>query len=82
MYKTPKYLFEISWEVCNMVGGIYTVLSTKMDEMKKIFGDNYISIGPDLVKESQETIYFVEDNTLFPEWRERALSKGLKIRIG
>ena len=82
MYKIPKYLFEISWEVCNMVGGIYTVLSTKMDEMKRLFGDNYISIGPDLVKESHETLYFVEDNSLFPEWRERAISQGLKIRIG
>lgn len=26
---TPEYLFESSWEVCNKVGGIYTVLSQK-----------------------------------------------------
>lgn len=43
-----------------MVGGIYTVLSTKMDEMKRLFGDNYISIGPDLVKESHETLYLLK----------------------
>jgi len=24
----PDYIFETSWEVCNKVGGIYTVLST------------------------------------------------------
>ena len=24
----PDYLFEISWEVCNKVGGIYTVIAT------------------------------------------------------
>ena len=24
-----KYLFEVSWEVCNLVGGIYTVLRSK-----------------------------------------------------
>ena len=26
---TPDYIFEASWEVCNKVGGIYTVLSTR-----------------------------------------------------
>ena len=80
--KTPNYLFETSWEVCNMVGGIYTVLSTKADEVKQEIGDNYITIGPDVVKESHETLYFIEDNTLYPEWREKALAQGLKVRIG
>ena len=80
--KTPNYLFETSWEVCNMVGGIYTVLSTKADEVKQILGDNYITIGPDIVKEAHETLYFIEDNTLFPEWREKVASQGLKVRIG
>ena len=80
--KTPNYLFETSWEVCNMVGGIYTVLSTKADELKQILGDNYITIGPDIVKEAHETLYFVEDQTLFAEWREKAASQGLKVRIG
>ena len=26
---TPDYIFESSWEVCNKVGGIYTVISTR-----------------------------------------------------
>ena len=80
--KTPEYLFETSWEVCNMVGGIYTVLSTKSNVMRQLLDDHYITVGPDVVKESHETLYFVEDNELFPEWRERALSQGLKCRIG
>ncbi len=80
--KNPEYLFETSWEVCNMVGGIYTVLSTKSNVMRQLLGDHYITVGPDVVKESHETLYFVEDNDLFPEWRERALSQGLKCRIG
>ena len=29
---TPDYIFEASWEVCNKVGGIYTVLSTRKRE--------------------------------------------------
>ena len=80
--KTPEYLFETSWEVCNMVGGIYTVLSTKSNAMRELLGDHYITVGPDVVKEAHETLYFVEDNDLFPEWRERALAQGLKFRIG
>ena len=80
--KNPEYLFETSWEVCNMVGGIYTVLSTKSNVMRQLLGDHYVTVGPDVVKEAHETLYFVEDNDLFPEWRERALVQGLKFRIG
>ncbi len=80
--KNPEYLFETSWEVCNMVGGIYTVLSTKSNVMRQLLDDHYITVGPDVVKEAHETLYFVEDNDLFPEWRERALVQGLKCRIG
>ncbi|KEJ83817.1 hypothetical protein HMPREF1002_05004 [Porphyromonas sp. 31_2] len=35
MIKTPEFLFESSWEVCNKVGGIYTVLSTKAHTLNK-----------------------------------------------
>ncbi|MFA4960728.1 MAG: glycosyltransferase [Candidatus Pacearchaeota archaeon] len=40
-----NYLFEISWEVCNKVGGIYTVISSKSKYAKKIC-KNYFFIGP------------------------------------
>ena len=33
--KNPAYLFEVSWEVCNKVGGIHTVISTKALNMGK-----------------------------------------------
>lgn len=66
-----------------MVGGIYTVISTKADEMKQLLGDHYITIGPDVVKEAHETLYFVEDTSLFAEWREKvATTLGLKVRVG
>ncbi len=47
-----QVLIEVSWEVCNLVGGIYTVLSSKAYEGVKNFGDNYILIGP--LKENQK----------------------------
>lgn len=41
-----NYLFEASWEVCNKVGGIHTVLKTKALEAGREFGDNYYLFGP------------------------------------
>ena len=45
MIKTPEFLFESSWEVCNKVGGIYTVLSTKAHTLQQIFNDKVICVG-------------------------------------
>ena len=41
-----RCLFEVSWEVCNCVGGIYTVIATKASEAVKVFGSDYLVIGP------------------------------------
>lgn len=38
-------LFEVSWEVANKVGGIYTVIATKAWFMKQL-AKNYVFIGP------------------------------------
>ena len=42
----PPMIFEIAWEVCNQVGGIYTVLKTKAPSMLQYWGANYFVIGP------------------------------------
>ncbi|RLD59783.1 MAG: alpha-glucan family phosphorylase, partial [Bacteroidetes bacterium] len=78
----PDYIFETSWEVCNKVGGIYTVLSSKAETMMEGYGDNYIFIGPDVWKETSENPDFTEDNSLFTAWKETALKEGLKLKIG
>ncbi len=78
----PDYLFETSWEVCNKVGGIYTVISTKAPSMVKQLGDNYILIGPDIWKETVNHPEFEEDATLFQSWRNKALSEGFNFRVG
>ena len=41
-----KYLFEIAWETCNQVGGIYTVIRTKVPSMVEKWGDDYALLGP------------------------------------
>ena len=45
----PDYIFEASWEVCNKVGGIYTVLSTRAKTLQEAFKDKVFFIGPDFL---------------------------------
>lgn len=42
----PPLLFEIAWEVCWQLGGIYTVLKTKAAAMIERWGDRYCLVGP------------------------------------
>ena len=77
----PDYIFESSWEVCNKVGGIYTVLSTRAKTLQEALQDKIIFIGPDFWKE-QESPYFKEDKTLFADWQRVAQEQGLKVRVG
>ena len=80
--RTPEYFFESSWEVCNKVGGIYTVLSTRAYTLKQLLGDNLIFIGPD-VWDQTPAKDFIEDKELFASWREYAEEKdNLKVRVG
>ena len=78
--KHADYVFETSWEICNKVGGIYTVLSTKAYTAIQNYGNNYICIGPELSKEDNSD--FIEDLSLFRNWRELAQREGLRLRIG
>ena len=78
---TPDYLFEVSWEVCNKVGGIHTVIASKAPTVKRMLGDNYITIGPDFSFDAANP-EFNEDNTLMAAWREELYSKGVRVRIG
>ena len=79
---TPDYIFESSWEVCNKVGGIYTVLSTRAKTLHDIFNDKLIFIGPDFW-EGEENPLFIENDKLFVSWLKHATEEdGLKLRVG
>ena len=77
----PEYIFESSWEVCNKVGGIYTVLSTRAKTLHDMIGDRLIFIGPDCWKDS-ESPYFEVDSTLLENWEKKAKAEGLKVKVG
>lgn len=78
------YLFEVSWEVCNKVGGIYAVLSTKAASLQSRFGDNLIFVGPDLWDKNHESPFFEScaTTTALCEWADKANAEGLKVRLG
>ncbi len=81
-YLTPGYIFESSWEVCNKVGGIYTVLSTRAKTLQEAFKDRLFFIGPDVWKEKNNPL-FLEDDSLYKEWKTYAKTQeNLDFRAG
>ena len=77
----PDFIFESSWEVCNKVGGIYTVLSTRAKTLQDAMKDHVIFIGPDCWKEN-ECPYFREEKSLFAEWQWEVREQGLAVKVG
>lgn len=78
---TPDYIFETSWEVCNKVGGIYTVLSTRASILQAKLKDRLIFLGPELGASAHPD--FVEEPELFAEWKaDLKKYNGIKIRTG
>ena len=82
---TPDWIIESSWEVCNKVGGIYTVLSTHAKTLCETVCSNLIFIGPDFWK-CEENPLFIPDTSLYADWiahfAEIAAETGLTVRAG
>ena len=78
----PDYLFEVSWEVCNKVGGIYTVIATKAFHLDAQLGRRHIFVGPDVWMHRAGNPDFLEDPMLYRSWKAQALTEGLRLRIG
>ncbi|MFT3737498.1 MAG: alpha-glucan family phosphorylase [Breznakibacter sp.] len=81
-YLKPDYVFETSWEVCNKMGGIHTVLATKATTLIQQLQENLIFIGPDIWRGPSQNPEFIEDNRLFPEWQHLLKDEGLHVRTG
>jgi len=77
--KQEHYLFEVSWEICNKVGGIYTVIVSKLPEATKAYGERYFVLGPDLKTnpDFEET-----DEVCWNHIREGVAIKEIPCRFG
>jgi glycogen phosphorylase/synthase len=75
-----SFLVEVSWEICNKVGGIYTVLRSKLKEAIANFGNNYLVIGPWL----GDNRHFIEaiDTPFLKELNERLKAKNINCHMG
>jgi len=77
-----KYLFEISWEVANKVGGIYTVISTKAKYVKQKFGENYFTLGPYLGAKNEKEFHFLPAPAKFEPIINSLASRGIIVYYG
>ncbi len=77
----PYTLFEVSWEVCNKVGGIHTVVSTKAKTLVAKLGDDYVCIGPWLLSGGASAPSFEEESG-FEDFCERCRALGVPVRVG
>lgn len=76
-------LFETSWEVCNKIGGIYTVLSTAAKTLHDSYKDKVIFIGPDVWSDDRPSPYFTPSKTLLKPWLSQLhLPEGVSVRVG
>ncbi|MDE6422683.1 MAG: glycosyltransferase [Muribaculaceae bacterium] len=76
-------LMETSWEVCNKIGGIYTVLSTKARVLQEKYSDRLIFIGPDVWTDKTPSPYFVEQKALLKSCSSKMkLPYGISVRTG
>lgn len=81
--KNVGLLAETSWEVCNKIGGIYTVLSTKAKVLNEAYGDKLVFIGPDVWNEQNPSPFFKENKTLFKNFSKQSFPDyGIKVRCG
>ncbi|MBL8859122.1 MAG: alpha-glucan family phosphorylase [Planctomycetes bacterium] len=74
-------LFEVGWEVCNKVGGIHTVISTKAKTLVESLGDEYIAVGPWQLSGASAIETFEEDAS-YAEFAESCRAMGVPVRIG
>ncbi len=76
-------LFEIAWEVCNQVGGIYTVIRSKVPAMVEEWGDNYCLIGPYFPQTA--AIEFErqdDDQSIFSQTAQKLRDQGVNAYYG
>ncbi|MCS7204479.1 MAG: hypothetical protein NZ853_02150 [Leptospiraceae bacterium] len=75
-------LFEVSWEVCRQIGGIYRVIRTKAPVMKQLFGTNYCLIGPDFFEQSNLEFEEMAPYGVYQKALEKYWSLGFRARFG
>jgi glycogen synthase len=82
--KKPKILIEAAWETCNQVGGIYTVIRTKVPSMVEKWGENYFLIGPYFPQTASAEFEPIQDldDSVLGKSIQKMRSMGLSVHYG
>ncbi len=75
-------LFEVAWEVCWQVGGIYTVIRSKVPQMVRIYGGQYYLIGPYNADTAAVEIEYAQPTGPVAVAIERLRSMGIIVHYG
>ncbi len=80
----PKsILVEVAWEVCNQVGGIYTVIRSKAPAMADYVNGPFCMIGPYLSKNIQSELEPLDDvQDLFGQAAANLRKRGYDVHYG
>ncbi|TAL53037.1 MAG: hypothetical protein EPN86_04820, partial [Nanoarchaeota archaeon] len=76
------WVFEVSWEVCNKVGGIYTVVRSKVPYMLEAYKENYVLIGPYFAKKAEGEFVEALPPQNFKDAFERLRQQGIICHYG
>ena len=82
MSEPKPLLFEVAWEVCRQVGGIYTVLSTKAASTVKEWGDRYCLIGPYTTQTSTMEFELLSPSEVLAPTVGRLRDRGMQVHFG
>lgn len=83
MNTADSILLEVSWEVCNQQGGIYTVIRSKLPAIQNVWKDHYALVGPYLDPKVKAEIDPIEDPTdVFHKAVEKLRAMGFEVVYG
>ncbi len=80
--ESKEVLFELAWEVCNQVGGIYTVIRSKVPAMVEKWGDDYCLIGPYIPQTASIEFEPSVDDSPFCKAAEALKKDGFDVHYG
>jgi glycogen synthase len=82
MRDAEPFLFEVAWEVCRQVGGIYTVLSTKAATTVQHWGDRYCLIGPYTSETSPTEFELLSPGPALAPTLGKLHDRGMQVHFG
>jgi glycogen(starch) synthase len=75
-------MFEVAWEVCWQLGGIYTVIRSKAQQMVHLYGDRYYLIGPYNADTAAVEIEYAQPTGAVAVAIERLRALGIIVHYG